>query len=326
MTQALVAWERAKEKLQPNGVSAQNSLVGLTSSVPQAVRAIEALEAVHEEIPVDVMLASLKRAGMKFSAVKAQEDVVSMFTDGGITAYNATVNSPPPYVPKPSPKPSQPRERQGRCKFHDAGICKFGDNCRWNHIDGGQGDCDMVGPYRQISENEKMMVGGEQAALMASLKMVADVIVKMMPGVSPSVCQVMVIFLTLVMVLQLQPKSTAATSMLATQHLGETLGSIAMMAQRAIRVVVDTAATRPVAGIDSIGVLKNRGPLTTHIVLQTAKGVQRITEKADLTAPEQCMDNSLVVHTCSGTLCAAITACKECDMECHIDRGGVGGS
>lgn len=37
------------------------------------------------------------------------------------------------------------------------------------------------------------------------------------------------------------------------------------------------------------------------------------------------MDNSLVVHNCPRTLCAAVNLCEKDDCEFHIDRGGVGG-
>jgi hypothetical protein len=237
MTQCLVMWQNAYDTLKPTDVAARNSLGTLTAEIKEATRAIEALEAVHEEIPVDVMLAALKKVASKFSSVAAQKEAVAMFSDGGATAYNVMERKPPQY--------SNPvkRERKGRCKFYDAGVCKFGDNCRWNHIDGKEGENnDMVGPYRIKDEHDDLVVResakpsqhrktsdsvvslGEQAALMASLKAAADVLSRMMPGVMPSVCQVLVIVLTLAMVGQLQARSEAVYSAISPS-IGETLST-----------------------------------------------------------------------------------------------------
>ena len=142
----------AKDTLKPDDVAARNSLVELTSKIEAATRAIDSLEAVHDVIPVATMLKSLKKVAMKFSSIEAQKDAVSMFVDGQV-AYSAYGTST-----KPRPPPYKLKEgRKCRCKFYDAGICKFGDKCRWNHIDGDENN-DRVGPHRQNSNNNGAIV------------------------------------------------------------------------------------------------------------------------------------------------------------------------
>lgn len=155
----------------------------------------------------------------------------------------------------------------------------------------------MVGPCRQNKENEADVSVGEQVALMASLRAAAEVIAKMMPGVQSPICYILVVFLTLVMATQLQVRTHhSGTNGFNARHSGELLGSIALLAKKVVNVIVDTGATKSVAGADSIHLGKNRGPLPVQISLQSASGVQKITEQCDLPAPGDCMDNSLVVQ------------------------------
>ena len=61
----------------------------LMAKQPEVTRAVEALEAVQDPVPVDKVIAAIRKVGTKFSSVAKQRTSVAMFTKGSF-AVNGT--------------------------------------------------------------------------------------------------------------------------------------------------------------------------------------------------------------------------------------------
>jgi len=134
---ALVEWENLVEELgaagnKPWDPAVRMSLTQLCSGVEEAKRSAEALAAVHDPVPVDLLLARMKAVAIQFAAVEQQQMG---------------------FVALPAPTPSGGRQgqgtRTGRCKFWDQGRCHRGNNCSFHHVgEAGNGFQGPWGPTR----------------------------------------------------------------------------------------------------------------------------------------------------------------------------------
>ena len=127
-------------------VAVKLALNRLTSKTSEAVRALEALEANTAVVAVADLRAAYTSVANKFSSLDSQQKAVAHFASicSEASAHvHVVVGAGGSGGGSGGHKDRRPRERTGRCKFHDAGACTHGDKCRWNHVGrpGGSARC-----------------------------------------------------------------------------------------------------------------------------------------------------------------------------------------
>jgi hypothetical protein len=160
LLQMLTRWINLVEELAAAGCAPWDpakraSLEKVYSGVEAARRAAEALEALHDEVPVDKLLETLMRVAVKYASAEQKQKELGMFSGGQ--------GQDIPREDQGSSRQEQGRKaRYGRCKFHDDKGCRFGEECNFKHI-GKQGNGHKYEPKQ--SENARLRA--EVAALTA---------------------------------------------------------------------------------------------------------------------------------------------------------------
>jgi hypothetical protein len=118
-------WINLVEELEDAGCSPwdpakRSSLEKTYSGVESARRAAEALEALYDVVPVDKLLETLMRVAVKQASAEQKTKELGMYS-GGEAQDSASQDQ-------------GRQERTGRCKWHDAGGCRFGETCRFWHV------------------------------------------------------------------------------------------------------------------------------------------------------------------------------------------------
>ena len=332
---ALDEWHRVLEQLTeygaaPSLVQQRISLMTLMGRVPEITRAFEALQAVSGVMDLKQMVAAVRRVGDKATSVVSQKRAVAMMM---------STHGDGEEQEKPTALVAAKRRKHGRCKFHDAGHCKFGERCRFHHIgEAGNGHPPPPGhsaahqgapPTQDGSAGE-----GDDDTAVAHL---AGILSKLLRGVSAS-CGCSVSELVSVIVGRLQTiKTRSEESVGDGTPLGEPNASAvagdvnvneadntSADAAALVSVVCDTAATMPVVGADLIGALAQHNKTPVSVALDTADGTVTVTEAVDVPGARGLMQRSLVVEGCSRSLCPVVTVCANQNLGFQIDQGATG--
>ena len=200
---ALDEWYRVMEQLTeygaaPSEVQQRISLMTLVGGVPQVTRAFEALQAVSGTMDLAAMVSAARRIGDTASSVASQKRAVAMMT---ASVDGSGALEPEREVAMVATK----RRKHGRCKFHDAGHCKFGDRCRFHHIgEAGNGHPPPPGHFAPRPQVAPQPAAGEDEVAVANL---AEMLSKLLKGMSAS-CGCSVAELVSVIIGRLQRRKT----------------------------------------------------------------------------------------------------------------------
>ena len=282
-------------------------------------------------------IAAVRRIGNIASSVALQKRAVAMMTASA---------DDPGALEKPTATVATKRRKHGRCKFHDAGQCKFCDRCRFHHIgEAGNGHPPPPGhsaPHHQATPNPA--AGESEEVAVANL---AEMLSRLMKGVSAA-CGCSVSELVGVIVSRLQKIKTRSEELIGNGtslsepkdfNVGAVAGNVNVIepagssdsfgcaesgAAALVSVVCDTVATMPVAGADLIGALAQCDKTPVSVSLDTADGTVRVTEAVDVPSARGLMQRFLVVEGCSRSLCPVVTVCANQGQGFEIDRGATG--
>ena len=109
--------------------------MNLMGNVPDVSRALEALQAVHDVIDIDDMVKAIRRIGNRNTSVAAQKRAIAMMSEGRYEDDDGTSDGRGNQR-RVGAMVAAKKPKIGRCKFHDAGRCKLGSRCRFNHMGG----------------------------------------------------------------------------------------------------------------------------------------------------------------------------------------------
>ena len=162
---ALTKWKNIVEELEAVGCkpwdpSKRSSLQKVYSAYEPARRAAEALEAMHDDVPVEALLKSLNKVALKISSAAQKGAELGMAAEEERVQGSRSRNF----------KPRRPEEKTGRCHSHDreAGGCTYGAGCKYNHV-GEPGNGFQSGPARPRRESKVDKIGAQLAALITAI-------------------------------------------------------------------------------------------------------------------------------------------------------------
>jgi hypothetical protein len=343
VSESLNEWQRAVEQLiaegaAPTMVQQRISLQALFGRVPDIVRAFDALQAVSDVMDVDDMVRAVRRIGDRNSSLVAQKRAVAMMSAAGAEDDfdGAAAGS---RGRRARAMVAGKRQKTGRCKFHDAGHCKFGDRCRVNHI-GDAGNGHPPPPGHSAPPPYVAPAGAEAEETDEAVANLAGVLARLLQGMSAT-CNCSVSALVSVIAVRLQKmgqqkagRRSEAISGQANTDDNKVAGASCMLVDNRaemgnsesalVSVVCDTAATMPVAGADIIGALAQCDKTPVSVSLDTAHGTVRITEAVDVPNAKGLMDKSLVVSDCQRSLCPVVSVCETRNLGFEIDQGASG--
>ena len=83
VSNALTEWLRTTEQLTAEGaapsvIQQRISLQQLMSKIPEVLRALEALEAAHDDVAIDLIVKAVRSIGNKHSSVASQKRAIAM--------------------------------------------------------------------------------------------------------------------------------------------------------------------------------------------------------------------------------------------------------
>jgi hypothetical protein len=89
-------------------------------------RAIEALEAIRDVVPVDKLIAQLEKVAAKLSSAKVHQEALGFYTAGQDTSNSRDFKADSSW---------RKREKTERSRLWEAGYCHYSqEDCMWLHI------------------------------------------------------------------------------------------------------------------------------------------------------------------------------------------------
>ena len=118
----MVDWQRTVESLEQSNLRQEStaqrlSLIKLYAKIPEVVKKFDALEALHDTIPVMEMIKAITKVGNKYTSVDKTKGAKVFLMKAG-TAMASVAEKPRKKVP---------------CRFYTQGKCTWGEKCRWSH-------------------------------------------------------------------------------------------------------------------------------------------------------------------------------------------------